>query len=215
MLWSTGTIIWRGAGPVCHGWCNTTIVNTCVAGWKKFLDRWNCSSLFVFLCSSHCFIITVLSLERHYLQSFILPYLESFCFDLFHFLFFLQKGEYGKSRKRIENLQQNSFFYIHSWSLLLSTSSTAYIMYQSIPRPPIPPPGQPPGIWPTLSSVQWGIWPKPRPTRWSIWLTRQNVCQRSETKRISQFFDTAREPHSQIIALVDSTWVFFCCCRFI
>ena len=29
------------------------------------------------------------------------------------------------------------------------------------------------------------------------------------TKRISQFFDTAREPHSQIIALVDSTWVFF------
>ena len=70
------------------------------------------------------------------------------------------------------------------------------------------PPGRPPGIWPTLSSVQWGIWPKSRPTRWGIWLSCQNVCQRSETKRISQFFDTAREPHSQVIALVDSTWVF-------
>jgi len=82
------------------------------------------------------------------------------------------------------------------------------LMYQSMPRPPIPP-AQPPGIWPTLSSVQWGIWPKPRPTRWGIWLSCQNVCQRSETKRISQFFDTARELHSQIIALVHSTWGFF------
>jgi len=27
-------------------------------------------------------------------------------------------------------------------------------------------------------------------------------------KRILQFFDTAREPHSQVIALVDSMWVF-------
>ena len=28
------------------------------------------------------------------------------------------------------------------------------------------------------------------------------------SKRISQFFDSARELHSQVIALVDSTWVF-------
>ena len=28
------------------------------------------------------------------------------------------------------------------------------------------------------------------------------------SKRISQFFDSAREPRSQVIALVDSTWVF-------
>ena len=27
-------------------------------------------------------------------------------------------------------------------------------------------------------------------------------------KRISQFFDSAREPRSRVIALVDSTWVF-------
>ena len=28
------------------------------------------------------------------------------------------------------------------------------------------------------------------------------------SKRISQFFDSVREPHSRVIALVDSTWVF-------
>ena len=28
------------------------------------------------------------------------------------------------------------------------------------------------------------------------------------SKRISQFFDSAREPRSWVIALVDSTWVF-------
>ena len=28
------------------------------------------------------------------------------------------------------------------------------------------------------------------------------------SKRILQFFDSAREPHSWVIALVDSTWVF-------
>ena len=56
-------------------------------------------------------------------------------------------------------------------------------MYHSIPKPPIPPPpGQSPGIWLALSSVQWGIWPKMRPARWGIWLSCQNVCQRSETK---------------------------------
>ena len=36
-------------------------------------------------------------------------------------------------------------------------------------------------------------------------------------KRISQFFASASEPRSRAIALVDFTWVFFCCtcCRFI
>ena len=29
------------------------------------------------------------------------------------------------------------------------------------------------------------------------------------SKRISQFFDSAGEPRSRVIALVDSTWVFF------
>ena len=44
------------------------------------------------------------------------------------------------------------------------------------------PPGQSPGIWLALSSVQWGNWPKMRPARWGIWLSCQNICQRSETK---------------------------------
>ena len=40
------------------------------------------------------------------------------------------------------------------------------------------------------------------------------------SKRITKFFDSAREQRSRVIALVDSTWVFllfflFCCCRFI
>ena len=34
-------------------------------------------------------------------------------------------------------------------------------------------------------------------------------------KRISQFFASAHELCSRVIALVDSMWVFFCCCRFI
>ena len=29
-----------------------------------------------------------------------------------------------------------------------------------------------------------------------------------ENKRISQFFDSASEPRSRVIALIDSTWVF-------
>ena len=67
------------------------------------------------------------------------------------------------------------------------------VMYKSIPKPPIPP-GQSPGIWLALSSVQWGIWPKMRPARWGIWLSCQNVCQRSETKgfRNSLIVDTTR-----------------------
>ena len=59
-----------------------------------------------------------------------------------------------------------------------------------------PPPGQSPGIWLALSSVQWGIWPKMRPARWGIWLSCQNVCQRSETKGFRNSL------------IVDTTWVF-------
>ena len=73
------------------------------------------------------------------------------------------------------------------------------------------PPGQSPGIWLALSSAQWGIWPNMRPARWGIWLSYacQNVCQRSETKGFCNSLpDSAREPRSRVIALVDSTWLF-------
>ena len=73
-------------------------------------------------------------------------------------------------------------------------------MYQSIPKPPIPP-GQSPGIWLALSSVQRGIWPKMRPPGGAFDF-------RVKTSVISQFFDSARERRSRVIALVDSTWVF-------
>ena len=46
-----------------------------------------------------------------------------------------------------------------------------------------------------------------RPARWGIWLSCQNVSAVG-SKRISQFFDSAGEPHSRIIALDDSTRVF-------
>ena len=77
-------------------------------------------------------------------------------------------------------------------------------MNQSIPKPPIPPPGQSPGIWLALSSVQWGIWGRPV-GHLTFVSKRLSVVW---NKRISQFFDSAREPHSQVIGLVDSTWGF-------
>ena len=40
-------------------------------------------------------------------------------------------------------------------------------------------------------------------------LTFESKCLSAVgSKRISQFFDSAREPRSRVIALVDSTWVF-------
>ena len=63
--------------------------------------------------------------------------------------------------------------------------SAIMLMYQSIPKPPISPraiPGHLTFVSKRLSAVG--------------------------SKRISQFFDSADEPRSQIIALVDSTWVF-------
>ena len=138
-------------------------------------------------------------------------------------------------------------------------------MYQSVPKPPIPP-GNPRAF---DSHLQWGIWPKMKPARWGIWLSCQNVCQSSEAKGFRNrplpsslvplfqneskcetfqmkmssacsfifmqikvifirmvshldslwnrgtwelgsglYFDSAREPRSRVIALVDSTWVF-------
>ena len=64
------------------------------------------------------------------------------------------------------------------------------------------PPGQSPGIWLALSSVQWGIWPKWGPPGGAFDFPAVG------NKRISQFFDSARKLRWRVIALVDSTWVF-------
>ena len=77
------------------------------------------------------------------------------------------------------------------------------LMYQSIPKPPIPPPGQSPGIWLALSSAKGEFDPK-----WSPPGGAFDFCQRSEAKGFRNFFDSAREPRSRVIALVDSTWIF-------
>ena len=66
-----------------------------------------------------------------------------------------------------------------------------------------PPPIPPRAISGHLTSVKWGIWPEMRSARWGIW--RLSAVG---NKRISQFFDSAREPRSRVIALVDSTCVF-------
>ena len=86
--------------------------------------------------------------------------------------------------------------------------SYSVIMYQSIPKPPIPP-----GIWLALSSIQWGIWPKMRPARWGIWFSCQNVCQRSETKRFrNSLIQHWHRIHGSLLLSIPHG--FFCCCRF-
>ena len=88
-------------------------------------------------------------------------------------------------------------------------------MYQSIPKPPIPPPppGQSLGIWLALSSVPWGIWPKMRPARWGIWLSSQNACQRSETKGFrDSLIQHMSRVHGSLLLSIPSG--FFCCCPF-
>ena len=78
-------------------------------------------------------------------------------------------------------------------------------MYQSIPKPPIPPRAIPGHL-----------------TRVKL-RTVGNLTQNEArpvghltilSKRLSAVRNSAREPRSRVFALVDSTWVF-CCCRFI
>ena len=95
-----------------------------------------------------------------------------------------------------------SLVILASWRCLWKISSECYLMYQSIPKPPIPP-GKSPGIWLALSSVQWGIWPKMRPARWGICLSWQNVCQRSEARG---FRNSLIQQVSRVHGF--STWVF-------
>ena len=77
-----------------------------------------------------------------------------------------------------------------------------------------PHPGQSPGIWLALSSVQWAIWLKMRPARWGIWLSYQNVCQRSETKGFrNSLIQQVSRVHGSLLLSIPRE--FFCCCRFI
>ena len=84
------------------------------------------------------------------------------------------------------------------------------VMYQSIPKPPIPPPPQPgnPGHFTRVKLHTVGnlTQNEARPVGHLTFGSKRLSAVRS--KRISQFFDSAGEPPSWVIALVDSTWVF-------
>jgi len=82
-------------------------------------------------------------------------------------------------------------------------------MYQSIPKPPIPTPRR--AILEHLTRVKLhtvGNLTKneARPVGHLTFVSKRLSAVGNE--RILQFFDSAREPRSRVIALVDSMWVF-------
>ena len=86
-----------------------------------------------------------------------------------------------------------------------------FIMYQSIPKPPIPPPPHPRAIPGHLTRVKLRTvgnltQNEARPVGHLTFVSKR--LSAVGNKRISQFFDSARAPRSRVIALVDSTWVF-------
>ena len=80
-------------------------------------------------------------------------------------------------------------------------------MYQSIPKPPISPPRAIPGHLTRVKLRTVGnlTQNEARPVGHLFVSKRLSAVG---SKRISQFFDSAGEPRSRVIALVDSTWVF-------
>ena len=80
-------------------------------------------------------------------------------------------------------------------------------MYQSIPKRPIPPRAIPGHLTRVkLRTVGDLTQNEARPVEHLTFLSKRLSAVGS--KRISQFFDSAREPRSRVIALVDTTWVF-------
>ena len=81
-------------------------------------------------------------------------------------------------------------------------------MYQSIPKPPIPPRATPGHLTlVNLRTVGNLAQNDARPVGHLTFVTKR--LSAVGNKRISQFFDSAREPRSRVIDLdlVDSTWV--------
>ena len=79
-------------------------------------------------------------------------------------------------------------------------------MYQSIPTPPIPwaIPGHLTRV--KLRTVGNLTQNEARPVGYLTFVTKRLLAVGN--KRISQFFDSAREPCSRVVALIDSRWVF-------
>ena len=114
--------------------------------------------------------------------------------------------ESGESEGNV--FRGGKYIFITRWWVLL--------MYQSIQKPPIPPPSHRaiPGHLTRVKLRTVGnlTQNEARPVGHLTFVSKRLLAVVS--KRISQFFDSAGEPRSRVIALVDSTWVF-CCCRFI
>ena len=81
-------------------------------------------------------------------------------------------------------------------------------MYQSIPKPPIPPPsGHLTHV--KLRTVGNLTQNEARPVGHLTFVSKHLSCMSAVgSKRISQFFDSAGERRSRVIPLVDSMWVF-------
>ena len=81
-------------------------------------------------------------------------------------------------------------------------------MYQSITKPPIPPPRAIPGHLTRVKLRTAGhlTQNEARPVGHLTFVSKRLSAVGS--KRISQFFDSAGEPRPRVIALVHSTWVF-------
>ena len=81
-------------------------------------------------------------------------------------------------------------------------------MYQSIPKPPIPPRQAIPGHLTRIKLRTVGNLTQNEalPVGHLTFVSKRLSAVGS--KRILQFFDSAGEPRSRVIALVDSTWVF-------
>ena len=81
------------------------------------------------------------------------------------------------------------------------------LMYQSIPKPPIPPRAIPGHLtrvkFRTVGNLTQN---EARPVGHLTFVSKRLSAVGS--KRISQLFDSAGEPRSRVIAVVDSTWVF-------
>ena len=82
------------------------------------------------------------------------------------------------------------------------------LMYQSIPKPPIPPPRAIPGHLTRVKLRTVGnlTQNEARPVGHLTFESKR--LSAVGNKRISRFFDSAREPRSRVIALVDSKWIF-------
>ena len=94
-----------------------------------------------------------------------------------------------------------------NWLQFTRDTRHAPIMYQSIPKPPIPPRAIPGHLTRVkLRTVGNLTQNEARPVGHLTFVSKRLSAVGS--RRISQFFDSAGEPRSRVIVLVDFAWVF-------